>query len=75
MVELRWLDGILQYRSLRPSWLASGAWGEPSQWSEWEAVPNKAASIVAAEEQGFAVISEDAHTPLKSPTEPVQEKT
>lgn len=45
MVELRYRGGPaphflrLQYRTLRPTWLASGAWGEPSQWSEWQDVP------------------------------------
>lgn len=49
MVELRWVDwGIcqeLEYRTLRPTWLASGAWGEPSQWSEWERVPSVEARV------------------------------
>lgn len=50
MIELRWFmpyakppmmsAAILQYRSLRPTWLASGAWGEPSQWSDWQDVPH-----------------------------------
>jgi hypothetical protein len=43
MVELRYLGALhflrLQYRTLRPTWQASGAWGEPSQWSEWQDVP------------------------------------
>jgi hypothetical protein len=43
MVELRYVGSphflLLQYRTLRPAWLASGAWGEPSQWSEWQEVP------------------------------------
>lgn len=50
MIELRWFlpyvappemsASRLQYRTLRPTWLASGAWGEPSQWSEWMDVPH-----------------------------------
>jgi hypothetical protein len=29
---------FLQYRSLVPTWLASGAWGEPSVWGKWRTV-------------------------------------
>jgi hypothetical protein len=50
MVELRYLGSPhflrLQYRVLVPTWQASGAWGEPSQWSEWQDVP-----VVQAEER------------------------
>ena len=43
MIELRYLGAPhflkLQYRSLIPSYHASGAWGEPSVWSDWMDVP------------------------------------
>lgn len=57
MVELRYLGSPhflrLQYRTLMPTWQASGAWGEPSQWSEWQDVPavNQGVSTVANQEQ------------------------
>jgi hypothetical protein len=42
MIELRYLGSPhflrLQYRTRVPTWQASGAWGEPSQWSEWQDV-------------------------------------
>jgi hypothetical protein len=54
MIELRWValgkQRHLQYRSLKPTWQASGAWGEPSQWSEWEDVPTVDANGVAYED-------------------------
>lgn len=42
MTELKWLDGVLYFRSLVPTWQASGAWGEPSAWTEWKQVPHEA---------------------------------
>jgi hypothetical protein len=43
MVELRYLGSPhflrLQYRVLVPTWQVSGAWGEPSGWSDWQDVP------------------------------------
>lgn len=54
MIELRWValgeQRLLQYRSLRPSWQVSGAWGEPSQWSDWQDVPTVDANDVALED-------------------------
>jgi hypothetical protein len=42
MIELRWNGSPhfmrLEYRSLIPTYQASGAWGEPSVWSEWTEV-------------------------------------
>jgi hypothetical protein len=42
MIELRWHDSPhfmrLEYRFRVPTWQASGAWGEPSTWSEWTEV-------------------------------------
>lgn len=58
MVKLRYLGAPhflrLQYRTLRPTWLASGAWGEPSEWSEWQGVPVAiAAEDIAGEKAGL----------------------
>ena len=42
MIELRYRGSEhfmkLQYRTLVPTWQASGAWGEPSAWSDWKDV-------------------------------------
>ena len=54
MIEIRWLDGVLQYRSRIPTWQASGAWGEPSVWSDWQDVPMVALRPQRASAKGEA---------------------
>ena len=41
MTELKWIDGVLHFRALVPAWQASGAWGEPSHWTDWRPVPHE----------------------------------